>query len=173
VLTGLVGVVRLIKQLRRDEMEDRYKFRGWDEENKCWQYGAYYEGRLEDRLICLADAINCHVIIHGGLMYHVDPKTVSQCTGVKDSNDKLVFEKDKVKAHLFYFDGRGEAEKVFEGVVVWNDGDSCWAILIDGILEDGNWHSFAETSHDESGEGIEIIRNVLEPENANHPPKNT
>lgn len=60
-------------------MKDRYLFRGKDSKGK-WRVG------------CLASSN----MIDDGELASVYPKTIGQCTGLKDKNGVLIFEGDKV-----------------------------------------------------------------------------
>ena len=63
---------------------DRFKYRVWDKKNKWWS----------DKT--LVGAVN--IAPDGGLNLEPDDQfIVQQCTGLKDSNDKLIFQGDIVE----------------------------------------------------------------------------
>lgn len=84
-------------------MKDRYLFRGKDLYTKEWRIGFYNwcEGN---------SFINVHTHYCSEpetnswentlKSYEVDPKTIGQCTGLKDKNGVLIFEGDKLR--IFY-----------------------------------------------------------------------
>lgn len=84
-------------------MENRYLFRGKRKDNGEWIQGYLY-GIWERRYILWGmtnDILN---------RVEVDPTTVCQCTGGKDKNSKLIYEKDIAK------DDKGNLYKAF-----WQD----------------------------------------------------
>jgi len=71
-------------------MTERYLFRGirWSDEG--WVQGYY----------CGLDSAQPHVngyILCGDSRYEVDPVTIGQSTGMKDKNDRLIFEGDIIQ----------------------------------------------------------------------------
>ena len=69
------------------KMEDRYLFKAKRTDNEEWVQG-YLFGIWEKRYILWGmtnDIPN---------MIEVDPSTICQCTGLRDKNDKLIWEND-------------------------------------------------------------------------------
>ena len=103
-------------------MNDRYLYRAkrknWRELPKeMWWVEGYLYGIWERRYILWGmtnDVPN---------MVEVDPSTICQCTGLKDKNNKLIWENDIVDASLGWWhasDPAGHDSKIIK--VEWDDG---------------------------------------------------
>lgn len=94
-------------------MEDRYLFKAKRLDNGEWVQG-YLFGIWEKRYILWGmtnDIPN---------MIEVDPSTICQCTGLKDRNNKLIWENDIVAYWDTYSTENGYAEADCIGRVVWD-----------------------------------------------------
>lgn len=79
-------------------MEDRYLFKAKRTDNGEWVKGALvYDGR--DKLYRIITEINYSTgtCLTTDNAPRVDKSTICQCTGLKDENDKLIWENDIVK----------------------------------------------------------------------------
>jgi uncharacterized phage protein (TIGR01671 family) len=120
-------------------MKDHHRMRAWSE-----SLGRY----LEDFVIFQ----NGHIHEFGG---YIEDAKLEQCTGEKSKYEKLIYQGDVVRAHLFHFDGYGESEREIVGKVVWDDNaEAQWV-----ILTEDSYYSFSETSHFEEP-CIEIIGTI-------------
>ncbi len=87
-----------------------------------------------------------------------------QYTGLKDINDKEIYEGDIVSAHNFYFDGNFGAEHEFNGVVMFSEWATFGLSKINARPDGCSWFEFADTSHFENP-CLEVIGNIHENQN--------
>lgn len=100
-------------------MEDRYLFKAKRIDNGEWVQG-YLFGIWEKRYILWGmtnDIPN---------MIEVDPSTICRCTGLKDKNRKLIWEKDIVDGHI----KRGAA--FLNCLVLWNESKARFDVRAKG-----------------------------------------
>ena len=100
-------------------MEDRYLFKAKRIDNGEWVQG-YLFGIWEKRYILWGmtnDIPN---------MIEVDPSTICRCTGLKDKNGKLIWEKDIVDGHM----KRGAA--FLNCLVLWNESKARFDVRAKG-----------------------------------------
>ena len=77
-------------------MEDRYLFKAKRVDNGEWVQG-YLIYSFTGVPIIVTEYDHILMLV---TRYEVDPKTICQCTGLKDKNGKLIWENDIMVAHL-------------------------------------------------------------------------
>ena len=118
-------------------MENRHLFRGKRIDNGEWVQGDLVHSVYKINDVCVGRYGN-----EIG-MHEVDPLTICQCTGLKDKNSKLIWEKDIVKC-------------VDTTVVIWDEHFASWC------LTKKRWmfhHFFGES---QSPEDCEVIGNTFD-----------
>jgi uncharacterized phage protein (TIGR01671 family) len=111
-------------------MNNRFKFRAWDKENKIMHYNAE----------CAYDSMNgTPPLMHDsfGSLLDDDNFIIEQCTGQTDMEDRLIYENDIVNVYRPMLDAYEKA------VVIWADAESCWVCkwLKPAEVKRDCWHS--------------------------------
>ena len=105
---------------------NRFKFRHWDKKIKQMRYGDIQLGSNGKPFIISPELPK--------LVQHIDDVITMQCTGLKDKNEKLIYEGDIVKNHR---DEIAEVVWLKEHAAFFLDGRTDWecAWINDGISD--------------------------------------
>lgn len=100
-------------------MKDRYLFKAKRADNGEWMQGYLFDDGFENGRMFIGGLViekyngtACDDWNVSGIdFYEIDPSTICQCTGLKDKNDKLIWENDIINAQ------HGKA------VVIWDKAE--------------------------------------------------
>lgn len=138
--------------LRRRKMKDRYLFKAKRIDNGEWIVGniVYSEDSVEDFETIIIPTKNSNMYSNekslGFENWHkVDPTTICQCTGLRDWNNRLIWERDIVSVPSYLGKYLVEWQEDVAGFVMTEDGltidfDNVWDYQVEivGNIFD-NW----------------------------------
>ena len=115
-------------------MEDRYLFKAKRIDNGEWVQGYLFNDGFENGRVFVGGFViekyngtACDEwTVTGTNFYEIDPNTICQCTGLKDKNGKLIWEKDIVDGHI----KRGAA--FLNCLVLWNESKARFDVRAKG-----------------------------------------
>lgn len=128
-------------------MEDRYLFKAKRVDNGEWATGAliiYENETYKIATSCLEGGANEPLLV---CAYDVGKDTICQCTGLKDKNDKLIWENDIVNCT--------DAECC--GYISWNESEAGFYFNV--LLEGGG---FDEEHIYDYQDCMEVIGNIFD-----------
>lgn len=137
-------------------MKDRYLFRGKRVDNGEWVQGSFIS---PDFIVGPIVDWDSDGVLHE-YWWQVDPKTVGQCTGIKDKNGTLIFEGDIVQIDCYGYEEPescrcGHIEIGIFGYVLCTeteDGGPYWIDLCDIRGSHSTTYEVIGNIHDKEGE---------------------
>lgn len=131
-------------------MNDRYKYRVWDKENKCLHYPTRYSNFaiVNGTVVKIESYPTANSAYLGKrIAWEFDDAVVMQCTGLKDKNSKLIYEGDIVKEYYYNTKETAIKKTIF-------DENICGYAYTDGI--EYNSLCFSDCRR------LEVIGNIYE-----------
>lgn len=125
------------------------RFRGYDTEDKCWRYGGLFT--YETCRVCFAEDVNPNYIktciafttqgdwnMADRVQYcdSIDPESVGQCTGFKDSEGNDIFEGDILHVAIVLQGDKYPSD--FNVTVIWDEKDGRY--MVEGWSDDIRWN---------------------------------
>lgn len=130
-------------------MQDRFKFRVWDKENKCMYYPTRYSNfTIVNGTVVKIESypIANSAYLGKRIAWEFDDAVIMQCTGLKDKNGKLIYEGDIIVN-----------EKFVKYITKWNDNIGQFYISKINPSKYDNWKDWHLARHDLD---YEVIGNI-------------